>query len=49
MADVEDKASLAKRVSKLAMERTELFTHAGATAGRSAVAQTRLAATRIRT
>jgi hypothetical protein len=44
MADVDDKASLGKRVSRLATERTELFTHAGATAGRSAAAQTRLAA-----
>jgi hypothetical protein len=44
MADVDDKASLGRRVAKLATERTELFTTAGATAGRSAAAQTRLAA-----
>ena len=44
MTDVDDKASLGRRVAKLATERTELFTTAGATAGRSATAQTRLAA-----
>jgi len=44
MAQVDDKASIGRRVSKLATERTELFTTAGATAGRSAAAQTRLAA-----
>jgi hypothetical protein len=44
MTDVDDKASLGRRVAKLATERTELFTTAGATAGRSAAAQTRLAA-----
>ena len=44
MADADDKATLAKRVAKLATERTELFTHAGSQAGRSAIAQTRLAA-----
>jgi hypothetical protein len=44
MADVDDKASLGRRVARLTTERTELFTTAGATAGRSAVAQTRLAA-----
>jgi hypothetical protein len=44
MAGVDDKANIAKRLSKLATERTALFTHAGANAGRSAAAQTRLAA-----
>ena len=44
MAEADDKATLAKRVSRLATERTELFTHVGAQAGRSAAAQTRLAA-----
>jgi hypothetical protein len=44
MAEADDKATLAMRVSRLATERTELFTHAGAQAGRSAAAQTRLAA-----
>ena len=44
MAEADDKANLAMRVSRLATERTELFTHAGAQAGRSAAAQTRLAA-----
>ena len=44
MTEADDKATLAKRVSRLATERTELFTHAGAQAGRSAAAQTRLAA-----
>ena len=44
MTDVDDKASIGRRVAKLATERTELFTTAGATAGRSAAAQTRLAA-----
>ena len=40
----DDKANLAKRVSRLASERTALFLHAGASTGRSAAAQTRLAA-----
>ena len=44
MTDFDDKARLGRRGSKLATERTELFTTAGATAGRSAAAQTRLAA-----
>jgi hypothetical protein len=44
MADASDRASLAKRVSSLATERTELFVHAGATTGRSAATQLRLVA-----
>jgi hypothetical protein len=45
MTDVtDDKASISKRVSRLANERTALFTHAGASTGRSAAAQTRLVA-----